>query len=229
MPGQHNTPQGPEQLGVFVIQITVSQDVCIPEADLFRFIFPPLTARPVESALREALVKRAELSFGPVSANSEAILLKKGVNRVQRVFAPFKTGQAESRQLSKEIKELFGWVAPVPKKGHDEESLNFVAKVLMEQGDTVSNVISLANKMKRGCPGPPIKKRRIAIEAYELRLQNKKKWTWSKLTKEFCTCGAQLHDYKCQERLRREVGHLKRLLQKYQIALPQTPPEISPA
>lgn len=228
MSGQHHAPQGPGQLGVFDLSINVNQEVSIPAGDLFSFLFPPLPARSVESALREALVKRLELSVPP-APNCEAFHFKKGENRVHLVFTPYNAGQAESRNLSKEIKELFGWIAPVPKKGYSEESQIFAIKVLSEQGDTSSEITPLIHRMKLGRPGPPIKKRRMAIEAFELQLQNKKKWTWSKLTKKFCTCGAQQHDFKCQDRLRREVGHLKRLLLKYQIAVPQTPPEINPA
>jgi hypothetical protein len=202
----------------------VSRDVCIEAADLFGFLFPPLAARPIESALRGTLVERLDRCIGSLLENREPFHFRKGDNQIKLGFSRGKTGDADSRQLSEEIAELLGWVAPVSKKGHADELLNYMGKALLRRGDEPSEVFSFVNRqMGRGRPGPPIKKRRIAVEAYDLQLQGKEQWAWSKLTKKLCNCGAQHHGVKCRETLRREVGHLKRLLGRYHIPIPQTP------
>jgi hypothetical protein len=72
--------------------------------------------------------------------------------------------------------------------------------------------------------GRPPSKRDLAIRVYELRVADEKVWTWSALARRFCDCGESVHGPQCQERLRREVGHLKKILSKYRIAA-TVPPE----
>jgi hypothetical protein len=223
MSGPHLAPQESEQLVGFLLRVSVSRDVSIEAEGLFRFLFRPLTARPVESALRGALVERLERCIVPLLENREPFHFRKGDNRIKLGFSPFKTADVDSNQIS-EIAELLGWVAPVSKKGYADELLNDICEALLKRGDEHSRVFSFhAREWQRGRPGPPIKKRRIAVEAYDLQLQDKKQWTWSKLAKKLCNCGAQHHGNECRETLRREVGHLKRLLDRYHIPIPQTP------
>jgi hypothetical protein len=66
-------------------------------------------------------------------------------------------------------------------------------------------------------PGAPATQREIAIRALELRLSEQTAWPWSRLATKLCRCPAMSHGSRCQQNLRREVLHLKRLLAEFNI------------
>ena len=79
----------------------------------------------------------------------------------------------------------------------------------------------LTEVLRRGKPGAPATRRRAAIEAYELRRGDSKKWSWPKLARKFCEHTEKekeemkgRHDLLCTQQLRQAVIGLQRLLGK---------------
>jgi hypothetical protein len=66
-------------------------------------------------------------------------------------------------------------------------------------------------------PGAPVTQRETAIRALELRLKDQTAWPWSRLAIELCKCGAVNHGSRCQQNLRREVLHLKKLMAEFHV------------
>ena len=90
------------------------------------------------------------------------------------------------------------------------------AAFMVENGVPPDLALELAKVRRKGAP---VKKRRAAVLAWEIKLA-RPDVTWNALAQKFCDCGAvRRHDFKCQDRLRREVGHLKRALKKHHITL----------
>jgi hypothetical protein len=79
---------------------------------------------------------------------------------------------------------------------------------------------SLLKRLAERRKGRPVSRRLDAIRALELKQADPKRWTWPELAQKFCSCGEKKHTATCSERLRREVGHLKRLLRKHSIPQP---------
>ena len=116
------------------------------------------------------------------------------------------------------ILELAGWLRWETRrrpKMSRKETANF-ATFMVEKGVDPTMAIKLANAGRKR--GAPIRKRRAAVLAWEIKLA-RPATTWNALAAQFCDCGSAHHEFKCQDRLRREVGHLKRVLKKHHITL----------
>jgi hypothetical protein len=70
----------------------------------------------------------------------------------------------------------------------------------------------LLRHLGRPREGRPATKRRIAVRAMEMKLEDPKRWTWPKITAALCECGQNRHDISCQDNLRREILHVRKLL-----------------
>lgn len=77
-----------------------------------------------------------------------------------------------------------------------------------------------AMKYTRG--GRPATKLHIAVQAKEMRLADPKRWTWPKIIAALCDCGEE-HTIRCQDNLRREVLHLKKLMSKLRCPISARP------
>jgi hypothetical protein len=171
--------------------------------------FPPDPQHPVRTALREAYIDRGAQLFDFVS--SEEII--DGVGQVHPHWQ-------EYIRLVDEANELAGWASD-PISAEQAERLDSVmGDALQQLGHSYSEVRKLLETTSTAPRGRPVTKRRTAVEALELRLADQAKWSWARLAREFCGCGSSLHSHKCQEAIRKEVGHLQSLLKKYQITLP---------
>jgi hypothetical protein len=69
----------------------------------------------------------------------------------------------------------------------------------------------LLRAIRRSPGGRPVSRLRVAVTAKEMRLAEPKKWTWPKITSQLCDCGKE-HTIRCQDNLRREVLHLKKMM-----------------
>jgi hypothetical protein len=68
--------------------------------------------------------------------------------------------------------------------------------------------------------GRPRTLRTAGLRGLELHLNEPRRWTWTALTDQLCSCGATEHRFQCKENLRREVLLLKQSLAKFGIKLP---------
>jgi hypothetical protein len=161
----------------------------------------PSVLRTLNRAITEAF---EEVSAGFASASQHPELASSIVNNGR--FMP-----ALSRLL-----ELGGWVKPRIRrpKLSKEQTASFAA-FMVENGVKPELAVRLATIRRRGAP---VKKRRAAVLAWEIKLAHPDE-TWNALARRFCDCGNARHDFYCQDRLRREVGHLKKVLKKHHITL----------
>ena len=60
----------------------------------------------------------------------------------------------------------------------------------------------------------------VGIRALELRLKDRRHWSWNALPKELCRCGSEKHGFQCRENIRREVYLLRRALEQLGVKLP---------
>jgi hypothetical protein len=70
----------------------------------------------------------------------------------------------------------------------------------------------LLRHLGRPREGRPTTKRCIAVQAMEMKLEDPKRWTWPKITSVLCDCDKNNHDIACQDNLRREILHVRKLL-----------------
>jgi hypothetical protein len=184
--------------------------------NLFRHLFPPVPGHPIQTALRELLCR----TWGSFIYSCERL-----------------PPGAESLGLGRDYREAFGqlfgelleWVVATP----------FEPSIAIEDWSREAQKQSLGDQMfwvrpllvdlgygnlssPRRRRGRPVERRQHAIHAFELHSANCKAWTWGKLARRFCNCsrGERLrddHDHRCREKLNREVGHLKHLLDRLQI------------
>jgi hypothetical protein len=112
--------------------------------------------------------------------------------------------------------ELHGWVNPRVRrpKLSRKQTASFAA-FMVENGVDSQMAFTLATIRRRGAP---VRRRWPAVMAWEMKLGRPEE-TWNGLAQRFCDCGDARHKFKCQDKLRREVGHLKRVLKKHHITL----------
>jgi hypothetical protein len=148
--------------------------------------------------------------------------------------------EAESVGLGRYYRNLFGrqfgrileWVVETPFKPDEQMKRRDAMAETMGMGPQSLLLRCLLSdlgygdlRLTGGRRGRPVERRQQAIEALELRLADPTRWTWGKLARHFCNCDNDEktkddHDRRCQERLNREVGHLKRFLKGLQIPFP---------
>ncbi len=186
---------------------------------VFRQLYPPVPGRPIQNAIREKFCNAWDgfLDSCTLPEGTQTF----GIDRVLREFYATKWG------------ELLGWIVPNPvdmralvnqwneeaQKLRAHKEFPWLRLLLADLGyGDLSEV--------RERRGPPVRRRQEAILALELHLNDKNKWKWSELARRFCSCSDEEragddHNRKCQDRLYREVGHLKRFLKRVRIPLPQ--------
>lgn len=72
--------------------------------------------------------------------------------------------------------------------------------------------------------GRPPKLLPTALLALDLRLTDRRRWSWNALPAELCRCGAAANDHRfeCRENIRREINNLRKYLTKMGVKLPST-------
>jgi hypothetical protein len=163
---------------------------------------PPSILRTLNLAMKEAF---EEVSAGFAAASQHPELASSIVNNGR--FLP----------ALKRLLELNTWVnrrTRRPKLSRKETETFF--HFMVREGVDPDFALRLA--MAPRTRGAPVRKRLAAVLAWEIKLARPAE-TWNALARRFCDCGNSRHDFRCQDRLRREVGHLKRVLKKHQITL----------
>lgn len=98
------------------------------------------------------------------------------------------------------------------KKNFDELLAEYLSWGLNpKQGLQVAGIYT---KKKRGAA---ISARRTAVQALELRLADRHKWTWPRLAQEFCTCPKPKNEHNayCRENIRQAVMALEKVLKRH--------------
>ena len=189
-------------------------------SNLVRRLYPPVPGHPIQTALRKLLCKKWEAFL--YSCES-----------LPREAESFGLGRYYREAFGRQFGELLEWVVGTPFEPSDLMKRCYSQAQKMGLGDQMMwmrplladlGYGDLASVRKRR--GHPVERRQEAIQALELRLADPGRWTWGKLARHFCNCDETErknddHNRKCKERLRREVGHLKRFLEKSQIPLPE--------
>lgn len=186
---------------------------------------------PVQIALWRARLERVNRYI-----DSGRELLRKAGN--DRITIP-----KELLVLGDEITELMNWEPATPwyltsslgttppseietanrKRKHSsgltEEQVDRAAEYLLRNQYPMDFVREVLKRGGRGFRGRPVSKRGLAIKALEARMGDPH-LSWSKLARRYCDCGEKSHGFKCRDRIRKNVGQLKRILAKYNIQLP---------
>lgn len=89
-----------------------------------------------------------------------------------------------------------------------------VVRTLMAAGKTsvVASAVAKVAVPYKG--GRPPSKRRLAVEALEMKMRNPL-FSWDRIAGVICTCGSATHGHACGERLRQEARLLNKLLRKH--------------
>jgi len=141
-----------------------------------------------------------------------------GFNAVQEQ-PELATSVGSDRRFLKALKlrlELGSWLGPrIPRPKLSKAEKDRFAFDMIDKGVEPRLALELASARRKGAP---VRKRWTTILAWELKLSNPSE-TWNTIANKFCTCGRDRHGFKCQEAIRRQIGHLKRVLRKYNITL----------
>ena len=129
--------------------------------------------------------------------------------------------QDELDRLMPELVELSTWIAGKPPRVPDDELrqvLNRWGTSAVQAGFDFADVnvqISKYQTLNRKAPGRPPTRRRLAVEALEMKLANPR-LSWTALARKLCPSGRE-HNFQWRESLRQEVMALKKVLRKYEI------------
>ena len=82
----------------------------------------------------------------------------------------------------------------------------------------INKCLRMAGRKRRGRPATL---RGSGLLALNLRLQDKRRWTWKALAEDLCNCGASHHGFNCREKLRREVLLMEKALKRLGVFLPE--------
>jgi hypothetical protein len=167
------------------------------------FGLPCDSSKPVLSILSRAFVDNLN-AFARI-VNEAGILSnqpyrKAHARRVKRMMG-------RALQYMKNAKELLDWIYPRTSPLSYEDALRVTNRMNAAgfPSDWGSHVIQGIGRKSVGRPGT---KRAIAIQAKELKMTDAKRWTWPKIAAALCDCGHTEHTIRCQDNLRREIGHL---------------------
>ena len=125
--------------------------------------------------------------------------------------------EEEIRRLLKNIHELGGYVEPDASIEERDEWVEHTMNFMRELGVSWNALKTTEANLKSR--GRPPAQRRIAMAARGLRLESPQP-TWSELAERFWLCEKETHDFHCGESIRKGVGKLKKVLERYEISLP---------
>lgn len=155
---------------------------------------------PIKGKLIEAAVRKQQQAIEALTSNSD--------DRVHRFH-----------QLASEYLELLSWVhAPVPVA---IEEVHKAAQDLVRAGSPWAVGEEYTKQFESPPSGRPVTGRRaLAVEALEMKL-NDKKLSLQQIATKLDYCGEdediQSGDFRCKERLRKQVKKLEGFLDKHQI------------
>jgi len=108
--------------------------------------------------------------------------------------------------------ELASWIANASPETATSARDDF--RQYLSAGLTPEQSFALSQERPKKKRGRPVSKRRVAVDALEMRLQNPK-LSWTRVAIKVCSCGAPKHDSQCGQRIRIQTieltGTLKRL------------------
>ena len=173
--------------------------------DALRALLPMDSRHPVLHALSKACLRKF----------AEGLELLE--NATRNVAVPSKSDfpeiGAKIIQTFREWNELLDWIYPATSALSLEKGMS-IANLMDESGFPSEEIDTIVKRIGRRPPGRPATKRRIAVQAKEMRLTDSKRWKWQEITRALCDCGKE-HTIRCQDNLRREVLHLEKTLQKF--------------
>jgi len=168
-------------------------------------LLPPVPNHPLLSALRRASLEKFAQIEDFVSALSQRLSKAKTESEQQAL-------REELVRLALEWKELLAWSARDSRPLSADRANGFLEEFL-KVGWSVAESLELRERLTRRPRGRPSTHKPVAVAALEARLADPRV-SWRKLAQRLCHCPAKTHNFACQERLRREAGHLKRFLRK---------------
>lgn len=125
-------------------------------------------------------------------------------------------------KLMADLEELGGWVF---KRGHrqwSEQQNDQVTGLFRNMGFNETRAKELRDTIAARSGGRPPSRRRVAIEAMELKLKNPS-LSWGKVAREVCDCG-RAHDECCEANLMTRLKELRKLLRKHEHPLGRVKP-----
>ena len=190
----------------------------LPEHEQLEEHLPSDPARPVYMAIRAAFVERFTKYF---------ILTTNAVSKSRRIA--FDTRPEELSKdaseiicLDRECTKLAALLFPAGESPLAFRARQWDAQMGNRDWRDPAIVKTLRRHLRRWRQGrgKPGKLQPVGLRALELRLINQKRWSWNALPNELCRCGAEQHDFRCRENIRREVYLLKEILTSLKVKLP---------
>ena len=155
-----------------------------------------LREHPIKAKLTEALVRRMLAAYEAVMKGSE--------------------GLPEFNRLSTEFKEIASWLPG--EATLEPEKIRRTAEKIVKDGICWEIAQTYVHAVSTAAPGRPSTRRRaLAVEALEIKKAKDLSWQRIAINLNYCT-DIKSREFKCRERLRRQVGELKKLLSKYGIS-----------
>ena len=190
----------------------------LPEDEQWEAHLPSDPTRPVYTAIRAAFVER----FTKYYILATETVFKVREKKFDAHPEELSMVASEIVRLEDEYTKLAVLLFPA-----GESSLAIRARqwdAQMGKGDWFDPAIVklLRRNLRRWRPGRgrPAKLQPVGLRALELRLIDRKRWSWNALPNELCRCGAEKHGFKCRENIRREVYLLKETLESLRVKLP---------
>jgi len=113
----------------------------------------------------------------------------------------------------KEVNELMSWLEEPMDSG---EEFPLFLKIFDDSPLSLTQNLAFLQQTLKPPHGSPIRKRTLAVQALEMKLL--KNLSWMQLAIKLCDCDKSNHDHVCRQRIRRQVGVLNKVLDKYQIS-----------
>jgi hypothetical protein len=212
--------------------MTSSDESCSQEIPQNIFGWKTDHTRPSQTALRSAFVRRFDEIFAcaqELARVTEALKKLKNQkstsgHRLKKCAAAL-IAQMEGKV--KQWSELVPWCYPHLHPLNDREAIQ-LGEQLLQHGASFELASALAKYAQKRGAGAPARKRKVCIQALDLRLvEGRKKWFWGRLAGELCPCGAGEHTHRCEEQLRLGVYDLEKFIQSCGIDLGQA--RVNPA
>lgn len=187
-----------------------------------------MSDQPGESAV-QSLVTVLEQSkdFQILKAQHpiQARLMRAAVVRVDGIREPVAHQRPLSEWLSEftrfsdELGEILSWLFDESHRRRTPDAVNEDCWKFLNAGYSPTVAMAHARAVNTRRRGRPVQKRRLAVDALELRLAGPT-WSWWKIADKLCKCGKHPHciaDSDCWQAIRQQVRVLKKFLKEYEV------------
>ena len=190
-----------------------------PEGQHLEARLPRYSSRPLYMAIRAAFIERFALYYAVATKSVSESVKKQFSRHPERLSKDAEEMVRLDEECSKLATMLFPGIRDAPlvlRARHWDEQMG------PRDWRDPAIVKFLRRVLRRWRPprGRPATLQPVGLRALELRLIDRKRWSWNALPEELCTCGADPHGFQCRENIRREVLQVREMLRNLGVSVP---------